>query len=213
MKFCDDKVWNAKSWGLEDPFPFESPSWGTPWPYLTFIVGTLVQSSQCNRHQILVFGAVWLHPNSPECRCNVRLSPTCMRQGLTANYTTVPRQQCLFLETFYAVFISLYKVPRLFFGCFKKIQVLWVFYWKEEGFSVFQRRHVAKWGMKTMGEMMLVLQDNVKTQVLTWDAPSVCLEKTKMSEENFCSRLTINFLTFSWATKDYLYAFQDIGTS
>ena len=49
----------------------------TLWPYLTFIVGTLVQSSQC-RHQIECTGAVQLCPNGPECRCNVRDFPTHM---------------------------------------------------------------------------------------------------------------------------------------
>ena len=55
----------------------------TPSPYPTFIVVTLVQSSQC-MHQSLVYGAVWLRPNSPECRCNVRVSNTQVRLGLTA---------------------------------------------------------------------------------------------------------------------------------
>ena len=45
-----------------------------PWPYLTFIVGTLVQSCQY-KHQSLVYSAVWLRLKGPECRCNIRVSP------------------------------------------------------------------------------------------------------------------------------------------
>ena len=43
---------------------------GTPRPYLTFIVGTLVQGRQC-RHQIKCTGEVLLYQNSLECKCNV----------------------------------------------------------------------------------------------------------------------------------------------
>ena len=50
----------------------------TPWPYLTFIVDTLVQSSQCS-HQIKSNVAFRLRPSGPECRCNVRVSPTLVR--------------------------------------------------------------------------------------------------------------------------------------
>ena len=49
-----------------------------PWPYLTFIVGTLVQSSQ-GMHQIKSTGAFWLCPNGPECRYNDRVLPTQVR--------------------------------------------------------------------------------------------------------------------------------------
>ena len=44
-------------------------------PHLTFIVGTLIQSSQC-KNLIKSTGAVRLCKNGPECRCNVRDSPT-----------------------------------------------------------------------------------------------------------------------------------------
>jgi len=54
--------------------------WGlfTSWPYLTFLVDTLVQSSQC-RHQFKSTGAFLLRPNGPECRYNIQVLPTRVR--------------------------------------------------------------------------------------------------------------------------------------
>ena len=54
----------------------------TPWPYLTFRVGTLVQSSQ------VLFSYAQTALNA-DCRCSVLLGPTRMLYGLTANYTNV----------------------------------------------------------------------------------------------------------------------------
>ena len=93
----------------------------TPWPYLTFIVGTLVQSSQC-RHQILVYGAVWLRPNSPECRYNVQVLPTRVRLGLTANYTTV-----LSCEIYWYNPLDLQSHTLLLTSCNYFIRYGWIF--------------------------------------------------------------------------------------
>ena len=51
---------------------------GTPIPYLTFIVGT-DHSLLAVWQQYRPIGAVWLRPNGPECRCNVRVSPARLR--------------------------------------------------------------------------------------------------------------------------------------
>ena len=67
--------WTQPLWGRCHDICSNNTLCTTPWPYLTFIVGTLVQSSQC-RHQILVYSAVCLFPNGPECWCNVRILPT-----------------------------------------------------------------------------------------------------------------------------------------
>ena len=50
----------------------------TPRPYLTFIVGT-DHSVLAVWQQYRPIGAVWLRLNSPECRCNFRVSPSRLR--------------------------------------------------------------------------------------------------------------------------------------
>ena len=69
----------AKSWwGYSTNSTINSTIPATPRHYLTFIVGTdysVLAVSQQHRP----IGAVWLCPNSPECRCNIRVSPTWVR--------------------------------------------------------------------------------------------------------------------------------------
>ena len=50
----------------------------TLWPYLTFIVST-DHSVLAVWQQYRPIVTVWLHPNGPKCRCNVRVSPARLR--------------------------------------------------------------------------------------------------------------------------------------